>query len=195
MASIKIYQAINGIQNYFEAASAHLLPYKPVPKKRVDHAGGKRGPSDISDTTGEEAYGKISSFGTNKGNGSSGFPLRYHTKAEYDLLKKEQNNELCEWRKGKSEGGKRKGSDHKFDTTKDISSAVKNKVTERLKAIEQEKSNGDEAYAWIMSIMKKHDGKSGNFQILDTTAEPTPTLTAPTIRSIIKQANNAKACT
>ena len=81
MASIKIYQAINGIQNYFEAASSHLLPYKPVPKKRVDHAGGKRGPSDISDATGDEAYRKISSFGTKKGNGSSGFPLRYHTKA------------------------------------------------------------------------------------------------------------------
>ena len=99
--------------------------------------------------TGKEA--NVSSFATKKGNGSSGVPLRYHTKAEYDLLNKGQKDELPEWRKGESKGGKKKGSNCKFDTTKAIASAVGKKVMERLKAIEQEKSNSDEAEAWIMS--------------------------------------------
>jgi hypothetical protein len=43
MASIKTDQAADGIKNNFEAAATHLLPYDPVQKKRVDHAGGKCG--------------------------------------------------------------------------------------------------------------------------------------------------------
>ena len=115
MASVKTDQAINGLRNDFEAAATHLLPYNPVQKKRVDH-GTKRGPADISDATGEETYVNVSSFGTKKGNGSSGVPLQYHKKEEYDLLNKAQKAELCEWRRGKStEGGKKKDGDRKFD--------------------------------------------------------------------------------
>jgi hypothetical protein len=45
-----------------------------VQKKRVDHAGGKRGSADISpDATGEDA--NISSFGTKKGTKTTGVPL------------------------------------------------------------------------------------------------------------------------
>jgi hypothetical protein len=97
MASIKTDQAVNGLQNDFEAAATHLLPYDPVEKKRVDHAGSKRSPADTSDATGEEA--NVSYFGTKKGNGSTGVPLLYHTKAEYDLLDRGQRDELREWRK------------------------------------------------------------------------------------------------
>ena len=78
-------------------------------------AGTKRGPADVSDATGEEMYVNVSSFGTKKGNRSSGVPLRYHKKEEYDLLNKGQKAELRERRRGKStEGGKKKGSDRKF---------------------------------------------------------------------------------
>ena len=200
MASVKTDQAINGLRNDFEAAATHLLPYDPVQKKRADLAGGKRGPGDISDATGEEAQANVSSFGTKKGNGTSGVPLRYHTKAEYDMLNKAQKSELREWRRnGKSEGGhkNKKGNDHrKFDNTKAIASAVEKKVTERLKAIEQEKSKGAEAEAWIMSIMQKHAdaGKTGKIRISDATAtEPMPAPTAPTLKSILKRAKNSKA--
>jgi hypothetical protein len=87
---------------------------------RLDH-GTKRGPANISDATGEETYANVSSFGTKKGIGSSGVPLQYHKKEEYDLLNKAQRAELCEWRSNKStEGGKKKSSDCKFDTTKAI---------------------------------------------------------------------------
>ena len=52
-----------------------MIPYNPVQKNRVDHSGGKRGTSDISDANYKEAYTNFSSFGTKKGNGTSGFPF------------------------------------------------------------------------------------------------------------------------
>ena len=98
MANIKTDQGETGLRNDFEArhsTASFLLQYDPVQKKRNDH-GTKRGPADISDATGEEAYVNVSSFGTKKGNGSSGVPLRYHKKEEYNLLTKAQQRELRE---------------------------------------------------------------------------------------------------
>jgi hypothetical protein len=94
MASIKTDS--DGMRNDFEASATHLLPYDPVLKKRNDNAGGKRNSADISETTGEEAT--ISSFGSKKGTGSTGVPLRYHTYAEYGDLSQAQKDELGEWR-------------------------------------------------------------------------------------------------
>ena len=94
MASVKTDNTPTGMRNNFEATATHLLPYDPVQKKRTDHPGGKRGSAEISDTTGEDA--NISSFGMKKGTGTSGVPLRYHKKSEYDLLSKEQKDELRE---------------------------------------------------------------------------------------------------
>jgi hypothetical protein len=196
MASIKTDQAVNGMRNDFEAAATHLLPYDPVQKKRVDHAGGKRSSADISDTTGDEA--NISSFGTKKGTGSSGVPLRYHTKSEYELLNKDQKDELREWRKGTEfKGRKGKGKEYpskkgRFDTTKAIASAVEKKVAEKMKAMEKEKTNGDETEAYIMSIIKKYStGKTESVQVSTTEAEPT----APTLKSILKRVKNTKTGT
>ena len=94
MASIKTNQAVNGLRNDFEAAATHMLPYDPVQKKRVYHAGSKSSPVDISDATGQEA--NILSFGARKGNGSTGVALQYQHKAEYDMLDKGQKGELHE---------------------------------------------------------------------------------------------------
>ena len=197
MASIKTDQDVNGLRNNFEAAATHLLPYDPVQKKRVDHAGSKRGSADISDATGEEA--NISSFGSKKGNGSTGVPLRYHTKAEYDLLDKGQKDELREWRKNAaSKGPKQKGKgpeakDRKYKTTEAIAAAVEKKVAEKMKAMDKEKSNGDDTEAYIMSIFQKFAAtKDKKGQISATTVEPTHIKTAPTLKSIIKPAKNAK---
>jgi hypothetical protein len=197
MASVKTDQAVTGMRNDFEAAATHLLPYDPVQKKRVDHAGGKRSPADISDTTGEDA--NVSSFGTKKGNGSSGVPLRYHTKVEYDLLDKAQKEELREWRKGeKAKQQKGKSSDRQSrsgkSTTKAIASAVEKKVAEKMKAMEQEKANGEETEAYIMSIFQKFSGKAGKkVQISDATVDATPTAATPTLKNIIKRAKNAQS--
>jgi chorismate mutase len=144
-------------------------------------------------------------FGTKKGTGSSGVPLRYHPEAEYDLLDRGQKDELREWRQvERLKGGKGKAKDvsskkGKFDTTKAIASAVEKKVAEKMKAMEQEKTNGDEAEAYIMSIFKKFSAasKAGQGQIYDVTVEPTSTasVTAPTLKSILKRAKNTKTGT
>ena len=192
MANIKTDQT--GLRNDFEATASFLLPYDPVQKKRNDH-GTKRGPADISDATGEEAY-NVSSFGTKKGTGSSGVPLRYHKKEEYDLLTKAQQRELREWRMNKSgkstDGATKKG---KFDTAKAIASAVDKKVNEKLKSIEKEKSTNDETDAYIASVVDKRLATSAGkktVQVSDATATPTPTqaVSAPTLKSIIKRAKN-----
>jgi hypothetical protein len=196
MASIKTDQAADGLRNNFEPSATHLLPYDPVQKKRNDHAGGKRGAADISDTTGEEA--NVSSFGSKKGTGSTGVSLRYHTHAEYIQLPDEQKNELREWRdaaKGKGAGSKGKSvkfspKKHKsFDTTKAIASAVEKKVAERMKSMEQDKANEGLTEAYIMSIVDKFKGGTGKkAQISEV--EASTSAPAPSLKSIIKRAQN-----
>ena len=192
MASIKTDQAVGGLRNDFEATATILLPYDPVQKKRGDNAGGKRGPAEISNATGEEA--EISAFGAKTGKGTSGVPLRYHTSAEYELLTKAQTDELREWRKSQSKGAskkgahKKKGGGNKFNSsnTKAIAAAVE----KRLKAIEQEKTTDEETEAWIMSLVNK---RTPTVQIADSTATPaTVTTTAPSLRSILKKVKNSK---
>jgi hypothetical protein len=199
MASIKSDKTVDGLRNNFEAAATHLLPYDPVQKKRSDHAGGKRASADISDTTtGEEA--NVSSFGTKKGIGSSGVSLRFHTRAEYDKLPVDQKEELRAWRrspaftgqKGKGKGGGHRSSNH--ETKKAIASAVGKKVAEKLKAMEQEKNDDSKTEAYIMSLFQKFaTGKAGKLQISDATVAPTPAETAPSLKSILKRAKNAKS--
>jgi hypothetical protein len=56
----------------------------------------------------------------------------------------------------------------KFDATKAVASAVQKKVAEKMKAVEQEKTNRDEAKACIMTIFQKFaagkDGKISNLK-------------------------------
>jgi hypothetical protein len=188
MASVKTDQAANGLRNNFEATATHLLPYDPVQKKRVDHAGGKRNSADISDATGEEV--NVSAFGAKKGIGTSGVHLRYHSITEYKKLSREEKEELREWRKN---NGKGKGKDGqkkpRSDTAKAIASAVEKKVAEKMKAMEDKKTNGDEAEAYIMSIFQKYSGQATNATISDVAAKP---ATTPTLKSILKRVKNSK---
>jgi hypothetical protein len=192
MASVKTDQASGGLWNNFEAAAAHLLPCDPVQKKRGDNAGGKRGPADVSDATGEEA--DTSAFGAKTGKGSSGVPLCCHTTAEHELLTKAQTDELREWRKGQPKGAskkgayKKKGGDrNKFNSNAKVIAAA---VEKRLKSVEQTKTTDEETEAWIMSLVKKHNPK---VQISDATADPAPvTTTAPSLKSILRKVKNSK---
>jgi hypothetical protein len=95
MASINTDQAVNRLENDFEAVAEHLIMQE----------------ADTSDATGEEV--NVSSFGAKKGTGSSEKTL-WHctTKAECDLLDRAQKDELREWRKGaESKGANGKGKD------------------------------------------------------------------------------------
>jgi len=196
MASIKTDQAVTGMRNSFEASATHLLPYDPVLKKRVDQGGGKRGSADISDATGAET--NVSSFGTKKGTGSSGVPLRYHTKVEYDLLNKQQKSELREWRsgeRGKDTNSSRKDTKKpKYDNKKAIASAVEKKVAEKMKEIEDAKKTKEVEEAFIMSLIQKvaigKPGKAAAVSVGSTAAAAAPpafTPAPPTLKSIISR--------
>jgi hypothetical protein len=145
-------------------------------------------------------------FGTKKGTGSSGaVSLRHHTKAEHDLSDKGQKeDERCKWRQAEgSEGGKGgKGKEApskkgKFGTTKTVASAVEKEVlAEKLKAVEREKSNGDEAEACIMSTFQKFAaGKGGKVQVSNVAVDEKPVPTAPALKSSLKWVKNAKTVT
>jgi hypothetical protein len=167
------------------------LPYDPVQKKRADQAVGKRGAADVSDVTGEE--GNVSSFGTKKGSGASGVPLRYHAKQEHDLLDKKQKDELREWRKSsafKGEKNKKGEKPDKFATTKAIASAVEKKVAKKLKAMEQEKAAEVDTEACVMSIVNKCAGEAGKGHVSYANAEPDTPPKMPSLHSILKKAKN-----
>ncbi len=167
-----------------------MLPCDPVQKKRGDNAGGKRGPADISDATGEEA--ETSAFGSKTGKGSSGVPVRCHTREECESLNKAQCDELREWRKNQPKGAskkgahKKKGGDRKFNSSN--SKAIAAAVEKRLKAIEQTKTTDEETEAWIMSLVNKP-----KVQISDATADLTPVMhAAPSLKSILRRVKNSK---
>ena len=180
--------------------ATHLLPYDPVQKKRTDHAGGKRAAADISDTTGEEV--NVSSFGTKKGTGTTGVSLRYHTNEEYNNLPKDQADELRAWRKrtkdaadskgksGKSKSYPKKKYNNKTKAT--IASAVEKKVAEKMKAMEQHKTNEGATEAYIMSIFEKFKtGTGGKAKISDVQASAT--VSAPSLKGIVQRARNSKS--
>jgi hypothetical protein len=208
MASIKTDQTPTGLRNDFEAAATHLLPYDPVLKKRSDQAGGKRNSADISETTGEAV--NISSFGSKKGTGSSGVPLRYHTFAEYKELSTEQKKELTEWRESSGytptkdkgskggKGGKKNGeSDRRSvqaQTTKAIASAVDKKVNERMKALDKKTKEGTETEAYIMSLFEKFNGGKkvtiSDVKVSEPANSTAPASSGPTLKTILKRSKN-----
>jgi hypothetical protein len=84
----------------------------------------------------------------------------------------------------------------KFDTAKAIASAVDKKINKKLKSLEKEKSTNEETDAYTASVVDKRLVKTAGkktVQITDATATPTPTpvLSAPALKSIIKHAKNS----
>ena len=85
MASVKMDDGLNGMQNDFEAAAAHLLPYDPVAKK---NAAMKRPVAQISSV---EEVAEVSGTAAMKESiGKTGVHLRWHMNAEYKELTSEQ---------------------------------------------------------------------------------------------------------
>jgi hypothetical protein len=101
------------------------------------------------------------------------------------------------WRqKSESKGGKDKSNYQnkkpKYNNTKAIAAAVEKKVKEKLKAIEDDKTSGEEAAAFIMSVIQKHKGKDGKVLISDVNVDPAPLPTGPALKSVLKRVKNAK---
>jgi hypothetical protein len=74
-----------------------------------------------------------------------------------------------------------------------LNTAVQKKVAEKMKAVEQEKTNGDKVEAHIMSIFQKFAaGKDGKVQISNATVDKKPVPTASTLKSLLKHVENTK---
>ena len=97
MASVKMDNGPHGLQNNFERAVSHLLPYDPMAKKRA--TGIKRGSALIS--LAQVHDGPTLAIATNDSKpsiGKTGVHLCYHKHNEYKKLMHEQRHELSEWR-------------------------------------------------------------------------------------------------
>ena len=96
MASIKTDNGPNGMQDNFEQAAAHLLPYDPVAKKQA--TGIKHGSALISLTKAKsEPITTIAANDAKPSIGKTGVHLHYHKHHEYKKLMHEQCHELSEW--------------------------------------------------------------------------------------------------
>ena len=58
-----------------------------------------------------------------------------------------------------------------------------------MKAMEDKKTNGDEAEAYIMSLSQKYSSQTTQATISNVAAKPATTLT---LKSILKRAKNSK---
>jgi hypothetical protein len=64
-----------------------------------------------------------------------------------------------------------------------------------MKAIEKERTDGDDTEAHIMSLFKKYGIGGATAHISAATADPTPAPPAPSLKSILKRVKNTKTGT
>ena len=136
MASVKMDNGPNGLQNNFERAVSHLLPYDPVAKKRA--TGIKHGSALIS--LAEVDNGPTTTIAANDSKpsiGKTGVHLRYRKHHEYKKLTQEQRHELSEWRQNnpdahKPSGAKKTCASSRPTKSKQISTLVSQQVAAKI---------------------------------------------------------------
>ena len=125
MASVKTDSGPNGLQNNFERAVSHLLPYDPLAKKQA--TGIKRGSALMSLTEAHDGPNiTIAANDSKPSIGKTGVHLHKHH--EYKKLTHEQRHELSEWRQDIPDAHK---PTHKPTSVKKPSHAKKPRVTGR----------------------------------------------------------------
>ena len=200
MANINDDTGPGGKRGDFEAAVAYLLPKDPVVKRKQQE--GKRPVGEISDAT-----ANVSDFGSKVGIGKTGVHLRYHSNADYKLLKKPQQDELREWRKsnpsanygpnGKknSPGDGKHGKKARISDTKAMASAIEKGVEKELakrdkaakKAAKQEES-GNAILDFLAEAAAAHARKgSSNANASSATVSVTR---ESALKSILKKAKH-----
>jgi hypothetical protein len=156
IASVRTDDGPNCNRNDFESAATYLLPYEPVPKKRL--SGSKREAGQISATDGMTDEVEISSTTGGKPAGKTGVHLRCHKRQEYNKLSKEQKDELTEWTE-KSDvkpPAKHNGKGKKKSyTKKQLASQVSKRVKSTMDKSSEEMKAQDDTKVYIMSLIKE----------------------------------------
>ena len=106
MALVRNDNGPTGKMNDFEATAAFILPHDPVAKKRTQAAtSGKRvATAEISEATVNKDHTPATGAKVRVGP-KTGVEFRFHTKAEYMALSKDQKAELKEYRDTREQSG------------------------------------------------------------------------------------------
>jgi len=190
MGSMKMDNALDGLQNNFEETVTHLLPYDPVAKKR--QASGKRGAAQISglDT---DRDGRPGSATTHKaGIGKTGIHLRYHKMEECHKLMKEQKDELRQWQKDNlTDAAPMKGKAAK-KWKKQIAAIVASELESQVKKAQDTPDDDDvDAATLIASVVKEQMKKQETATTAAVDAANSGTKKV-TLKSILKMAKNGQ---
>ena len=81
----------------------------------------------------------------------------------------------------------------KFKSDKAIAATVEKKVNKRLKDEEKEKTEGDQAEAYIMSIFQKMTANKATVAAAVALPPAAAPSLAPTLNSILRRAKNSKS--
>ena len=104
LARIRSDDGVGGMMSDFEAATAYLLQFDPVAKKRKQGGPGRQHQVSFVD----QNDGNTGDFEMKPNKGKSGVELRYYNHDEYQTLTNDQKLELKEFRKDKKRPGKEK---------------------------------------------------------------------------------------
>lgn len=160
LARIKSDDGVDGMMNHFENASAYLLQFDPVAKKRKQGAGHGR-QQQISGVNQDHDDG---GFEMKPNKGKTGVELRYYSFDDYERLSNSQKSELKEYRKGKRKPGDKDPNKRppKRPSNKDRK-AFKKQIISCLREIHQEVDKDeekvhderDEARDFILSVVNQ----------------------------------------
>ena len=181
MASVKTDDGWNGMQNDFEVAAAHLLPYNPVAKKKAAMK------QPVAQICSVEEVAEVSGAAMMKESiGKTGVHLQWHTNAEYKELTSEQKKELSEWcerNPDRKKGNDKRHKKQRGPSKKQISAAVAKELKKLVGKKAKEDSNEADAEAYIQGMIQAAIAKSSN----DTREGEESGKFHVTLKSILKQ--------
>ena len=199
MALVRNDTGPGGKMNDFEATAAFLLPKDPVARNRSQ---AKRNFAEISAV---ETSGTVKS-----GIGSTGVPLRYHTKNEYDKLTPAQKKELHEHRNNRENAGnsrelpksekgkdKKQGGNKNSKLKKMISAAVAKEVNANATATNDAAEEEKALTSYILSVVQSAQGTnptpSAPLPPAPSQPEPPTAPSTAVIQSILRRATRRES--
>ena len=166
-----------------------MLLYYQIQKKQSNN--NKCETTKISDVNGDNS--QVSAFGKKPGIINTGVHVCYHNLTYYEKISKPHQDEIRDWinKTNEGNGGKVKAMNPNTNTEFNnrtenyIASAVIKRVTEQMKALDQDKDNGKQVEACIMSIIQKAS-ENHKASVSSATGSTTTIIVPGTLKSIIK---------
>lgn len=182
-----------GMRTDFEAAVAHLLPRCPVARRKAANRRPSAMVAAIGQGDDEPPAATVAAFGGKVGKGpKTGVQLRYHTKAEYSKLSKDERTELHEWREQSGQKRKPKSMPNspskkvRFSSDRAIAAAVEKQVSATLQSLQDERKQGEDLEAFVMACIDKKQQPTSSATVNTASANSA-------LKSIINRAKNQRS--